>query len=106
MDYLKILFFIVFIPLFFGCSANNYHVELVNSNQGYKAIRFDKQTGEAWESVSGNWIKIIDENSLPKANYKVYLTMSNDGSWVAIRFEMISGKSWIIDGDKWVEMNE
>lgn len=102
------LFFAIFllIILVFGCSTNTFKILVANSNPGYTTLRYNEETGDTWEYIDGIWFHIIDEKKLPRSEYEVKLSMSNDGGWVAVRIDVKSGKSWIIDGNKWTKIRE
>ena len=78
-------------------------VMLASSSKTWEAIKYHRQTGEAWTAWNGAWIKIIEEEDPPEGSYTIKMTaLSNN--WAALRFDVRTGRTWQCLRGTWTEI--
>ena len=86
--------------------AGPYDVALLTLKNDWHAIRYNRQTGDSWYSLQGDWKSIpeADQSAPPPGYYKLLLTASGANDFIALRLETKSGRSWRLAALKWIEM--
>ena len=71
-------------------------------------IRYNEKTGEAWLADNGQWRSLADEQRLPEAQYRITLVAARQDQkgYVAGRINRMTGKTWWLNKNRWVEVTE
>jgi hypothetical protein len=90
-----------------------FQLVMSGSPVGWKAIRFDPETGAAWTpGLSGDegiWQKFAEPEPLAAGEYELQVvSYVSDGKGTArmVRFERRTGRSWMANDDGWFSLDE
>jgi len=76
----------------------------------WKAIRYNRTTGETWLAQGGGWQALTDSEILPEANYEVKMISGEDllvqdesihKGFIAARLDRSSGRMWWLKQTTW-----
>jgi hypothetical protein len=85
-------------------STDVYRIEMITmSDDMWHAIRYNVETGAAWEVIDGKWSSIKDSATLPESRYRVHMVPLR-ADWGAVRLDVHSGRSWRAERGTWVEI--
>jgi hypothetical protein len=84
--------------------GKGYVLRAVAVGDVYKAVRFRRATGEAWELLDGAWQKLEDAAAPPAGEYEVHLLPADP--LLAIRIDRATGATWLTRKGKWVRVKE
>lgn len=84
----------------------SYDMVVFATKADWQAIRYHRESGEAWVATSGDWrvIPEADGTKPPVGAYKVIASLYGENDWIALRLERKSGRSWRLGALKWIEM--
>jgi hypothetical protein len=85
----------------------NYDIRTVPVGKGFQAIRFMPRLGSVWMMEDGNWAETEEQGDLFLGDYDLSIAVNaEDESMDIIRLEKITGTTWYLGKDGWVEIGE
>jgi hypothetical protein len=71
----------------------------------FQGIRFKVGTGESWTMATDRFEKVPETGPVPPGHYDINL-VTDDSNWIAFRIDRRSGATWLLRGNKWLQVKE
>jgi hypothetical protein len=86
--------------------AGRYEIQMVQMTESvWGAIRWDRDSGKAWQAAGDRWVAIGEATPPPLSTYAVRMIgLASD--WGAVRFDVHSGRAWRVVDNSWAEIEE
>jgi hypothetical protein len=83
--------------------AARFIVRTTQVNVSWASVKIDTATGDGWTLVGTKWQKITDTAAPPAGNYDILILELRDHSYMIMRVEQISGRTWLLNNNQWAE---
>lgn len=87
---------------------NNFEIRILPFERYYEAIRFSPIAGAAWRLNlrTATWQLIRETGDLTPGDYEIEMFHISDTTMVIMRIDQLTGQTWTMTDDKWVEVKE
>ncbi len=92
-------------------ATSKFAFAMLDLQEGYIAIRWDRQTGEAWMNFlnSDQWIPVKQADPHQRGRYEVKFSSwkkENTLYFIALKLDSESGKTWHFNNGTWLLIKE
>lgn len=94
-----------------GKPAGKFGLVMVELPDSYEAVRWNRQTGEAWtiHNNTTRWTRVKEPEPVPAGEFEVQMStwkQNNTPYFASIRVDAANGKSWYLSKGQWLPLQE